>query len=138
MCAVTALLETGIVPLVEPSSTVTLDTAAGLVTAKATCSNNKVEKITLDMPPAFVQKKNATIETDRWGILQYDIVFGGVYYALMDVEQINLTIAPKNARELATIGVELHKKISETGSIETSTYTGIKWSSICNVPINRT
>ena len=118
MCAVTALLETGIVPLVEPLSTVTLDTAAGLVTAKAACSNNKVEKITLDMPPAFVQKKNAIIETDQWGILQYDIVFGGVYYALMDVEQISLTISPKNARELATIGVELHKIISETESIE--------------------
>ena len=117
MCTITAILETGLVPMVEPISTVTLDTAAGLVTAKAACNNHKVEKITLDMPPAFVQKKNLELKLEPWGILQYDIVFGGVFYALMDVDQLNLTITPKNARRLATIGVELHNKISQAETI---------------------
>lgn len=51
MCATTALLETGMIPMVEPESRITFDTAAGLVVATAVCQAGKVVKVTLDMPP---------------------------------------------------------------------------------------
>lgn len=113
MCATTALLETGILPMREPVSTVTFDTAAGPVKATATCRNGKVVRVTLDMPPAFVAKQDAVIVTDEWGPVQYDLCFGGVFYALVDVDQIGLTITPENARQLATIGVDLRNRIAE-------------------------
>lgn len=112
ICATTALLETGMIPMVEPVSTVTLDTAAGLVVATATCEGGKVVKVTLDMPPSFVAQRDAVIETAEWGSVRYDLCFGGVFYALIDVEQIGLTIAPQNARELAVIGVDLRNRIA--------------------------
>jgi proline racemase len=112
MCATTALLETGMIPMVEPESVVTFDTAAGLVKATATCQNGKVVKVTLDMPPSFVAKQDAEIETKEWGKLRYDLCFGGVFYALVDVDQIGLTITPENARQLATIGVALRNRIA--------------------------
>ncbi len=112
MCATTALLESGMIPMAEPESTVTFDTAAGLVMATATCRNGKVEKVTLDMPPSFVTQRDAVIETAEWGPIRYDLCFGGVFYALVDVAQIGLTIAPENARQLATIGVDLRGRIA--------------------------
>lgn len=112
MCATTALLETGMIPIVEPESVVTFDTAAGLVKATATCANGKVTKVTLDMPPSFVAKQDAAIDTPEWGKLRYDLCFGGVFYALVDVDQIGLTITPENARQLAMIGVELRNRIA--------------------------
>ena len=112
MCATTALLETGMVPMVEPVSVVALDTAAGLVVATATCQGGKVVKVTLDMPPSFVTKQNAVIETAEWGAVRYDLCFGGIFYALIDVAQIGLTIAPENARALAMTGVELRSRIA--------------------------
>lgn len=112
MCATTALLETGILPMVEPESVVTFDTAAGLVRATATCRDGKVVRVTLDMPPAFVAKQDAVIDTAEWGPIRYDLCFGGVFYALVDVDQIGLTIAPENARALATIGVALRNLIA--------------------------
>jgi proline racemase len=112
MCATTALLETGMIPMVEPESVVTFDTAAGLVRATATCEGGKVVKVTLDMPPAFVAKLDATVETSEWGTLRYDLCFGGVFYALVDVDQIGLTIVPENARQLAMTGVELRNRIA--------------------------
>lgn len=112
MCATTALLETGMIPMVEPESRVTLDTAAGLVVATATCRGGKVVKVTLDMPPSFVTQLDAVIETEEWGPVRYDLCFGGVFYALVDVVQIGLTIAPENARALATTGVELRNRIA--------------------------
>jgi proline racemase len=106
------LLETGMVPMVEPVSFVTLDTAAGLVKATATCEDGKVVKVTLDMPPAFVAGRDAVIETAEWGAVRYDLCFGGVFYALVDVDQFGLAIAPENARQLAMIGVELRNRIA--------------------------
>ncbi len=113
MCAVTAILETGMKPMVEPETLVTLDTAAGLVEARATCENGKVTKVSLDMPPAFVAKKGAVIETPDWGGISYDLCFGGVFYALVDVDQIGLSIEPEHARTLAMKGVALRNLIAE-------------------------
>lgn len=114
MCATTALLETGMIPMVEPTSIVTFDTAAGLVTATATCVDGKVIRVMLDMPPSFVAKPDAVIKTGEWGAVRYDLCFGGVFYALVDVDQIGLTIAPETARQLATIGVDLRNRIAAT------------------------
>lgn len=112
ICATTALLETGMIPMREPESRVTLDTAAGLVVATATCAGGKVVKVTLDMPPSFVTRQDAVIETAEWGPVRYDLCFGGVFYALVDVDQVGLTIVPENARALAMTGVELRNRIA--------------------------
>lgn len=111
MCATTALLETGMVPMVEPVSVVTLDTAAGLVVATAECEGGKVVRVTLDMPPSFLVKRGV-IETAEWGAVEYDLCFGGVFYALVDVDQVGLTIVQERARELATVGVVLRRRIA--------------------------
>ena len=111
MCATTAVLETGMIPMVEPETVVTFDTAAGLVKAKAACMNGKVTNVALDMPPSFLAK-SSRIDTQDFGTVSYDLCFGGVFYALLDVRQVGLTIAPDHARELATIGVALRNLIA--------------------------
>ena len=113
MCATTAILETGMLPMLEPETVVTFDTAAGLVRAIATCRDGKVTQVSLDMPPSFLAKRG-TIESQAYGKIAYDLCFGGVFYALVDVVQVGLEIAPENARDLATIGVALRNKIAET------------------------
>ncbi|WP_209424703.1 proline racemase family protein [Pararhodobacter sp. SW119] len=112
ICTVTALLETGMRPITGPQTVVTLDTAAGLVRAVATCDGGKVTRVALDMPPAFVTRQGAVIDTPEWGPIAYDLCFGGIFYVLIDVAQIGLTIAPENARALATIGVDLRARIA--------------------------
>lgn len=113
MCAVTALLETGMIAMTQGETVVTLDTAAGLVRAVAQCDAGKVTRITLDMPPAFVARQGARIETADWGTITYDLCFGGIFYVLIDAAQIGLALVPENARALATIGVALRNLIAE-------------------------
>ena len=117
MCAVTAILETGMKPMTEPETVVVLDTAAGLVRAVAACADGKVTRVALDMPPSFVMKQGEVIDTPEWGSVTYDICFGGVFYALVDADQIGLTIAPENARALAMSGVALRDLIANEAEI---------------------
>lgn len=105
ICVVTALLELGMVEMQEPETTVVLDTPAGLVTARATCKDGRCTGVSLDMVPSFVEQLDFSFETSKFGRIRADIAFGGVYYALIDVEQVGLKIAPENARELAELGV---------------------------------
>ena len=73
ICATTALLETGMLPMHEPQSVVTFDTAAGLVQATAACEGGKVVSVTLNMPAAFVVGLDQVVETEA-GPLRYDPV----------------------------------------------------------------
>ena len=117
ICVVTALLELGMLPMQEPETTVVLDTPAGLVTARARCADGRCLSVSLDMVPSFVEHLDVAIETEAFGTIKADIAFGGVYYALIDVEQVGLSIAPEHARELADTGVALKEAINRQISV---------------------
>lgn len=111
ICVVTALLELGILPMQEPLTTVTLDTPAGLVVAQAECRDGRCLNVSLDMVPAFVEALDLQVPTAQHGTLTVDIAFGSLYYALIDVDQVGLSIAPEHARALAELGVALKSEI---------------------------
>ena len=107
ICVVTALLETGHVPMAGPETVVRLDTAAGLILARARCENGRCLSVSLDNVPAFVQQLDAVIDTPEWGQITADIAFGGVFYAQIDVDKVGLRIVPEAARALAEAGTEI-------------------------------
>ena len=110
ICVVTALLETGMVEMHEPQTVVTLDTAAGLVRANASCRDGRCEKVSLDMVPAYVEALDLPLDTDEWGEIEVDIAFGGVFYAIVDVQQLGLAIEPRQARQLVEAGMLLKQR----------------------------
>jgi proline racemase len=117
ICVVTALLETGRVAMCEPETVVRLDTPAGLIVARAKCANGRCLSVSLDNVPCFVEALDRRIETQPWGALKADIAFGGIHYAIVDVDQIGLAIEPKNARALAEAGIALKQLIGEQVSV---------------------
>jgi proline racemase len=125
ICVVTALLETGRVPMVEPETTVRLDTPAGLIVAHARCESGHCVGVSLDNVPSFAELLDHEIETPQWGRIKIDVAFGGVYYALVDVGQIGLKIEPANARELAEAGIELKQLIAAQVEVSHPTLHGV-------------
>jgi proline racemase len=63
--------------------------------------------------PAFVEALDREIATPRRGNIKADIAFGGVYYAIVDVDQLGLTIDPRNARDLVDAGIALRETIAQ-------------------------
>ncbi len=113
ICVVTALLESGRVKMVAPETTVRLDTAAGLILARARCDGGRCLSVSLDNVPAFALALDQAITTPQWGTIRADIAFGGVFYALVDAGEIGLTIAPENARALAEAGIAIKALLSD-------------------------
>lgn len=104
MCTVTAVLETGIMAMREPETVVVLDTPAGLVTATASCRGGKVERISLDSVPCFVEHLDAELEVPGLGPITIDVAYGGAYFALVDAPGLGISLAASNARNLVELG----------------------------------
>lgn len=100
MCVATALLETGMVPMVEPQTRFALDTPAGLVGVTAACRDGRCARVTLDMVPSFASELDVALDVDGIGRVRLDIAFGGVFYALVDARAAGLAITRANARAL--------------------------------------
>jgi proline racemase len=112
ICVTTALLEAGIVEMKEPETVVTLETAAGLVKAVATCRDGRCEKVKLTMVASFVHELDVGLQTPEWGEIKLDICYGGIFYALVDVGQIGLTIDKTNAAALVRAGMIIKSLIN--------------------------
>lgn len=112
ICVTTALLESGLVEMKEPETVVMLDTAAGLVRAVATCRDGRCERVTLTLVPSFVQELDVTMTTEKWGPIKVDLCYGGIFYALVDADQIGLSIEPGQARALVEAGIEIREQIN--------------------------
>src|SRR5512143_3359359 len=53
ICVTTVLLETGMVPMKEPVTELTLEALAGLIRVRADCAGGKVRSVTFQNVPAF-------------------------------------------------------------------------------------
>ena len=115
ICVVTALLEAGILPMSEPVTQVTLETAAGLVPTQAECADGKCVAVSLDMVPSFVMQTGLAIRDPHFGRLMVDICYGGVFYGLVDVRQLGLSITPDHAATLGACGMALRDQINAAG-----------------------
>ncbi len=62
MCVVTVLLETGMLPMVEPVTELTLEAPAGLIRVTADCRDGKVTGVTFRNVPAFATHIGASVE----------------------------------------------------------------------------
>ena len=110
------LLESGRVPMSGRETVVRLDTPAGLIVARAACRDGRCLSVSLDNVPSFAEALDKEVETPKWGRIRIDVAFGGVYYALVDVDQLGLDIAPANARLLAEAGIDPARR-AETLSV---------------------
>ncbi|MEM9631644.1 MAG: proline racemase family protein [Pseudomonadota bacterium] len=113
MCVTTVLLETGMLPMQEPTTTVVLDTAAGPVKAVATCKGGRVEKVTLDFFPAYAEYLDAMLEVEGIGTLSVDVAFGGVFYVLPKARDLGFKIGPDVAQEMVGLGARIKKAAKE-------------------------
>lgn len=104
ICVATVLLETGMLPMREPITELTLDTPAGLVEVKAECANGKVKKVTFQNVPAFAVYLDTPIEVPHLGKVKVDVAYGGMFYVIADADQFGLNLVPQEGREIVRIG----------------------------------
>lgn len=113
ICVSTVLLETGIIPMVEPETKMTLEAPGGLINVVASCKDGKVTQVTLVNVPSFVDQMDATIEVEGIGTLRVDTAYGGDSFVIADATSLGFSLAPDEARELAIAGIKITSAANE-------------------------
>src|SRR3954451_9153524 len=86
------LLETGMVPMVEPVTELVLEAPAGLVRVRADCAGGRVERITFENVPSFCTALDAVVEVPGVGSLRVDVAYGGAWCAFVDAAALGFSI----------------------------------------------
>jgi proline racemase len=113
MCVVTVLLETGMLPMHEPTTRVALDTPAGLVVAEAACRDGKCERVALEFVPSFALYLDHALEVDGLGTLAADLAWGGDWFCLVDAASCGFAVRPGEVREMIELGGRIKRAAGE-------------------------
>lgn len=113
ICVATVLLETGILPMSEPVTELTLESPAGLITVTCRCRAGKVEQVRFVNQPAFCYHVDATVDVPGLGELAVDIAYGGMTYVLVDAAGLGFDLEPSEARTLCELGQTIKRAAAE-------------------------
>ncbi len=115
---VTVVLETGRLPMKAPETVMKIDTPAGVVTAHARVAHNRVRSVRFRNVPSFVVAQGETVEVPALGDVEYDLAFGGAFYAIVKAQDVGLACGLEDYRALIEKGMAIKRAITKVRPIE--------------------
>ena len=113
ICVATVLLDSGVVPMHEPETRLTLEAPGGLIEVIAECRDGKAERISIRNVPSFADRLDAPLEVKGVGSLSVDIAYGGDSFVIVDAAALGFAIRPDEARDLAEAGMKITAAANE-------------------------
>jgi len=107
ICVATVLLETGIVPMVEPVTRFSLEAPGGLVEIEAHCRDGKAERINVRNVPSFADRLDVPLMIEGLGELRVDIAYGGDSFVIVDAPALGFALDADEAHDIARLGVRI-------------------------------
>ncbi|HWL43715.1 MAG TPA: proline racemase family protein [Ilumatobacter sp.] len=109
----TVLVETGMVPVVEPVTTIRLDTPAGLIIAEVQVDDGHARSVTIRNVASFSYALDQAVTVAGHGIVPYDMAFGGNFYAIVDLDDLGLPLERARKDDLLHAGLAVMAAINE-------------------------
>jgi proline racemase len=107
ICVSTVLLDSGILPMTEPETHLTLEAPGGLVRVRAECRNGKAERIFVRNLPSFAQRLSVPLEVAGLGTLTVDTAYGGDSFVVVDAAALGFDLVGAEAHQIAKLGVQI-------------------------------
>jgi proline racemase len=113
-----AAIETGMIAMTPPETTIKIDSPAGLITSRADIEDGKIRCVRFNNVPSFVLSQNDHVTVPGIGTISYDIAFGGAFYAFVNSHDVGLTTTEKDFSKLVEKGMDIKRAIMASRSIE--------------------
>jgi proline racemase len=113
ICVATVLLDSGIVPMVEPITEMILEAPGGLIRVRANCRHGKARSITVQNVPSFVGELALKLTVPGFGNILVDTAYGGDSFVVVDAARLGLNLDASCADRLAKVGVQITNAANE-------------------------
>jgi trans-L-3-hydroxyproline dehydratase len=113
----TVVIEAGLVSVIEPATTLRIDTPAGLIVAQAHVQNGRVVRVSFRNVPSYVVELDATADVPGIGTIRYDLAFGGAFYAYVQAKDAGLECKPSDYRALIEVGMAIKRSVMHSRTI---------------------
>ena len=104
-------LEMGWVEKQEPETEFRVDAPCGQITIWVSVENGKVGNVRFWGVPSFVVGLDRQVLTPNWGEVQYDLAYGGAFYAYVNSDALGLELIPENYARLIQCGREIKQAV---------------------------
>jgi len=105
----TVLVETGMVEVTEPVTTVRLDTPAGLVLAEY---DTRTKLVTIRNVPAYAHELDAVVDVPGLGEVRYDLAYGGNFYAILPLAELGIPFDRTEKDRILAAGLSIMDQIN--------------------------
>ena len=112
MGVATVLVETGMVEVTEPVTTIRLETPAGLVVVDVAVEDGAAMSVTLRNVPSFCVATDRIASVPGIGDVRYDLAYGGNFYALVELDDLGLPFDRARKGDLLDAGLEIMDAIN--------------------------
>lgn len=112
------VLETGMFEMIEPMTTIKIDSPAGLIISHAKITNGKIESVYFENVPSFVYAADQSVDVPGLGRINFDIAFGGAFYAFVKADQLGLKMHASEFRELIEKGMMIKRAVMKSFPIK--------------------
>ena len=113
--AITKLaVEMGWVAKKEPLTELKIDAPCGRITSYAHITNNQVLSVYFHGVPSFVLGLDLQTDVSGLGTVNYDLAFGGAFYAYVDADALGISMAADNYQQLIQLGRSIKQAVMST------------------------
>lgn len=109
----TVLVETGMVEVTEPVTTIRLDTPAGLVVAEVAVEAGAARAVTIRNVASFSHRLDASVDVPGLSAVPYDLAYGGNFYAMVQLDDLGLPFDRAEKQRLLDAGLAIMAAINE-------------------------
>lgn len=113
MAVATALVENGLVPVVEPTTRITLDTPVGLIEVDVQVEDSRAVSTTMTNVASFVGRTAQEVDVASAGRVECDLAYGGNWYAFVEAERLGLDLDRDPPERFVGLGREIMAAVNE-------------------------
>jgi proline racemase len=105
------VLDTGLVIKAGETPQLIIDAPPGQIISTGIRENGVVKSVSFRNVPSFVLFRDQKTEVPDWGMIHYDVAFGGAYYAIVDADRMKLSLDSSELANLIKLGMQIKRNV---------------------------
>ena len=111
------VLDTKLIRKRGDQPTLKIDTPSGQIISTGFREDGIVKLVSFRNVPSFVLYQNQHVHVPGLGRVQYDVAFGGAFYAIVDADKFKISLEASNYLKLIELGMSIKKSVMNNQKI---------------------